>query len=698
MNRHFYRFILAVVVLALAVLACDVPDSWVDVIRHLPTLTPTPAPLTLYVATTGNDSNDCLSVATACLTIYNTLRRATRNSTVHIGAGTFEPTSPIEPHYGVTFIGAGVDRTILSYSSDVIQLVYPTHVEVSDLTISGPDSTAGNGIELRNGAALVLQNCHIHDKNWGVRLTPLGAASTATITNCRFDHNSYAITNNRGNLTVTGSTITLNQLGLENSGTAQVTDTNFTSNGATDTTSFTTVPAIENGESLPADLTITGGSVSNNLGVGILSIGGNINLSGTSVNANTGIGVWQQSGSTTIATSLIQNNSGDGLEIGGRSGIDPGLMNISRTAITGNHGAGLRIDDGEIHIQNSTISSNLTSGSGGGGIWGYGGNLFLLDSTVAYNTGHGLQLGPGTRSAGSVTIMRSVVALNSTEECQIDSRVSMPSASSPYVCSESWTRLTLKLQPLVAEAGTFVHPLAATSPLVDAGGPLGDCPATDQRGYRRPAGSTCDVGAYEYGTTSAAIVIATPDEKETATPDIILLITDTPTPAAAPLVTLLQNANCRKGPGIHYDIVTGFEPGKSLQTSARNQENTWVQVQIPTGDQCWLAISTLDNPGPLDFLPVLPAPPLPDTPASFSDKGTCNPQLKTRTIQLSWSKVANATGYHLYRNGVLLAGPDANVNIYSDTISTGKDYKYELEAINAYGASERLSTTVLGCN
>ncbi len=62
------------------------------------------------------------------------------------------------------------------------------------------------------------------------------------------------------------------------------------------------------------------------------------------------------------------------------------------------------------------------------------------------------------------------------------------------------------LGPLANNGGpTQTHALLAGSPAIDAGNPAtpgsggNACEATDQRGYARPAGLACDIGAYEFG-------------------------------------------------------------------------------------------------------------------------------------------------------------------------------------------------------
>jgi hypothetical protein len=60
--------------------------------------------------------------------------------------------------------------------------------------------------------------------------------------------------------------------------------------------------------------------------------------------------------------------------------------------------------------------------------------------------------------------------------------------------------------------------------------------------------------------------------------------------------------------------------------------------------------------------------------------------------------VSNESGYHLYRNGALIATLGANVTFYvDDDLPMDHGITYELEAFNADGVSERLTTTVSAC-
>jgi hypothetical protein len=177
-----------------------------------------------------------------------------------------------------------------------------------------------------------------------------------------------------------------------------------------------------------------------------------------------------------------------------------------------------------------------------------------------------------------------------------------------FVCSESWTPATLKLQPLIADAGTFVHPITSDSPLVNAGGPTSTCPTVDQRNAPRPSGSTCDVGAYEYGSTSAAIVIATP-----GTPEIIPLLLETPTltPESTSFILVIQvPANCRQGPGVVYPVVNSALEGEQLEVIGKSADGGWWYSKVDN-DQCFISNIAGTPSGDLNLLTVIQAPPTP---------------------------------------------------------------------------------------
>ena len=111
--------------------------------------------------------------------------------------------------------------------------------------------------------------------------------------------------------------------------------------------------------------------------------------------------------------------------------------------------------EGSVTVQNSIIANSSSGGNCAGGITDEGGNISYPDQTCP-----GLNVDPkldpqGLRDNGGPT-------------------------------------KTIALLP--------------GSPAIDAGV---SCPppATDQRGYLRPAGSACDIGAYEYNAVPTAVTL-----------------------------------------------------------------------------------------------------------------------------------------------------------------------------------------------
>ena len=118
---------------------------------------------------------------------------------------------------------------------------------------------------------------------------------------------------------------------------------------------------------------------------------------------------------------------------------------------------------------------------------------------------------------------------------------------------------------------------------------------------------------------------------ETATPSpssaATLVPSDSPTPTAsftfAPSLTptyailrgsVLEQANCRYGPGAAYLYKYGLYPGNNIEIIGRNDTGTWIVIQTIGGtNPCWIKASLLDISG--DVMSVAPAElPLPMSP------------------------------------------------------------------------------------
>lgn len=103
-----------------------------------------------------------------------------------------------------------------------------------------------------------------------------------------------------------------------------------------------------------------------------------------------------------------------------------------------------------------------------------------------------------------------------------------------------------------------------------------------------------------------------PVELFTATPSLTLPPSLTPTLAGVWL-TVLENTNCRSGPGSIYDWVTLINAGQMAEAVARNPNNDYFYVHNPnsTSGFCWLWSKYSSLTGNITTLPVFTPQPTP---------------------------------------------------------------------------------------
>ena len=284
-------------------------------------------------------------------------------------------------------------------------------------------------------------------------------------------------------------------------------------------------------------------------GGGIAVYGGSADLTLTnctisSNNADHGGGIGIHSGTKlTVIDSTISGNTASGdASYGGGVDDRKGSMLVMGSTITGNtapRGGGISnvgyIGDppgsSPLVVINSTISGNFSKESGGGLYAGRYSTNALFNVTVTQNRANsdntGAAKGGGiyADSKSSVTFTNSIVALNELVVLQ-----PFPFASSDD-CSGTITSLGFNvmysvnvanctivgggvtiadplLGSLVNNGGpTMTHALLQGSPAFETGKPsgctddLGAPLTTDQRGFARPSGAHCDIGAFEVQET-----------------------------------------------------------------------------------------------------------------------------------------------------------------------------------------------------
>ena len=164
-------------------------------------------------------------------------------------------------------------------------------------------------------------------------------------------------------------------------------------------------------------------------------------------------------------------------------------------------------------MSNSTISGN--SANRVGAIYANGGVLYLNQITIANNSAvEGTSPSPvgGLQVDSNFHVSNSIISNNDGIDCN-DASVSLATNVNNFIGDGSCSPLNSGdplLGPLQNNGGlTPTHDLLGGSQAFGAGDP-NYCPATDQRGVKRPDGSYCDLGAIE-----SAIVVTTLADNET---------------------------------------------------------------------------------------------------------------------------------------------------------------------------------------
>ena len=286
-------------------------------------------------------------------------------------------------------------------------------------------------------------------------------------------------------------------------------------------------------------LTLANSTIAHNTVSGTNDWGGGIYNSGTLTLINStvannlsgssnpfGGGIFNQ-GPMTIINSTISGNT-----TGGAGG---GIYNIGKTAtitgstISGNtaaNGGGINKAGSPLIVINSTISGNFSTG-GGGGIYAASGTADLFNTTVTNNLansdGVGLGVGGGVTNASSSTLnfQNSIIALNENvivtgggnilnlDDCS----GTITSQGNSIMFAVDTGYCTANGAPTIVDPNfgqlqfngglTQTHALLTGSPAIDAGNSggctdnLGAILTSDQRGFHRPVGSQCDIGAFE---------------------------------------------------------------------------------------------------------------------------------------------------------------------------------------------------------
>jgi uncharacterized protein YraI len=196
--------------------------------------------------------------------------------------------------------------------------------------------------------------------------------------------------------------------------------------------------------------------------------------------------------------------------------------------------------------------------------------------------------------------------------------------------------------------------------------------------------------------TPAATGTATPAHTHPATATLTPAPTAFPTLETFPVVSFVNNTNCRTGPGVRYYALLTYPQGATAQANGRNQDGSWISVRVPNqSNYCWVAVSTVNPFGNVATLRLIEAQTLPDTPATITiSRDLCGiPNI----VMIDWTQVGSARGYRIYRNGQLMQTNNGVDNHYYDNPKLKKPTVFAVEAFNEYGVSNRIAITVPAC-
>jgi hypothetical protein len=275
-------------------------------------------------------------------------------------------------------------------------------------------------------------------------------------------------------------------------------------------------------------------------------------------------GAIYNSGTARVFSSTLAYNSGTGGSAGrggdGGAAYGTGSGGNGANGGAGANGVGAVYSSGALHLVNSTLAFNTGSGGNGGaggaggyGVWGghggiggSGGSGFggvcdqsscsITNGTLAMNSGasgsgamggaagggtytngtSGVSGSSGSSGGGIDTTHASLINTLLSENAPggncsgsvIDSGHNLSSDSTCHFSSISSMNNTVALLgPLTNNGGaTLTMALLPGSPAIDAG-QTDIAPATDARGFPRPAGAAADIGAYEFGSVIPTLTI-----------------------------------------------------------------------------------------------------------------------------------------------------------------------------------------------
>jgi hypothetical protein len=217
---------------------------------------------------------------------------------------------------------------------------------------------------------------------------------------------------------------------------------------------------------------------------------------------SSGGGIWSDGGSLRVTNSTLYSNTAAGGGAGGTGGYNGHGGNApGGNGGNGGDGGAIAVTNGASSVLNVTVDGNHAGAGASGGATG--------GSSGADGLGGGIDVQSAT-SGEDMALQNTIVAGSSPgANCAGSSSsaitnggydLSFPDNTCPGVNADP------KLLGLKNYGGpTETMALRLGSAPVDQVPASAGCPATDQRGVKRPQGNACDIGAFEFATPQITI-------------------------------------------------------------------------------------------------------------------------------------------------------------------------------------------------
>jgi hypothetical protein len=171
-------------------------------------------------------------------------------------------------------------------------------------------------------------------------------------------------------------------------------------------------------------------------------------------------------------------------------------------------------------------------------------------------------------------------------------------------------------------------------------------------------------------------------------------VTITPT-YSTPMITVLEQTNCREGPGQDYQVLFTYVAKKKLEIIGRYDPTNFWLVKAPESKTgvCWMWGQYVKAEGSYWMVPTVTPPPTatvapPTAPSITKWDFSCSTGTMTFTVQ--WDdRATNETGYRIFRNGEQAVELPANSTSFTETIplESGKDVTYYLQVFAPSGTA-----------